>query len=330
MSDPMDSKLTNGMSDELRALTRRVDRLERSNRALKIVNLAALAAVVAIIRIPSIWALTPGVINALQYNLYSRSGALLATLGTNTSGFPSLTFFDATGKRLTQVGEADNGKGAGLFASEGNAVLPGKGVERAGFGISFAAGLGHTSPFDFSGEGELDGNGILRVASGFSTDLSADGLFLADAKQALRASVAQYEGPAFDGFGVGLVDANGKTRASMFADDLISTTTYAGFTLNDPTGPFNGLRGQFIVPLDESSPTGGPNFALYDVNGKYRVTAGVNNSITTSAGFNLFDASENDRAGFVEPPGGGNYLIYFNDAAGKNLGVWQPPAAPVP
>ena len=122
MIDPMENKHTEGIFDELRALTQRVDRLERTNRALKIVNLAALAAVVAIIRIPSIWALTPGVINALQYNLYSRSGTLLATLGTNTSGFPSLTFFDATGKRLTQVGEADDGKSAGVYGFDGNPI----------------------------------------------------------------------------------------------------------------------------------------------------------------------------------------------------------------
>src|SRR5579863_3223223 len=134
MSDPIENKHTGGISDELRALTRRVDRLERSNRMLKIVSLVALAAVIVATRIPITSAGPSGVINALQYNLYSRSGTLLATLGTNTSGFPSLTFFDATGKRLTQVGEADNGKGAGVYGFDNNAVLPGKGVTRASFG----------------------------------------------------------------------------------------------------------------------------------------------------------------------------------------------------
>ncbi len=103
MSDPIDNKRTAGISDELRALTRRVDRLERSNRVLKIVSLVALAAVIVATRIPITSAGPSGVINALQYNLYSRSGTLLATLGTNTSGFPSLKFFDSTGNALLRL-----------------------------------------------------------------------------------------------------------------------------------------------------------------------------------------------------------------------------------
>src|SRR5208337_3398476 len=122
MSESMNHAEAAQLSKELQLLTQRVERLERTNRTFKIVNLVALAVVVAITRIPITSAGPTGVVNALQYNLFSRSGNLLATLGTNTSGFPSLTFFDAAGKRLTQVGESDNGKAAGLNAFDGNAL----------------------------------------------------------------------------------------------------------------------------------------------------------------------------------------------------------------
>ena len=103
---------------------------------LKIAGLVVLAALIVTTRMPITSAGPSGVINAVQYNLFSRSGTLLATLGTNTSGFPSLTFFDATGKRrLTQVGEADDGKSAGIYGFDNNALLPGTGVLRASFGI---------------------------------------------------------------------------------------------------------------------------------------------------------------------------------------------------
>src|SRR5215469_4020710 len=366
-----DNKHTEGISDELRGLTRRVERLERSNWILKAVNLVALAVVVSITRIPSIWATITPSISAMRFNLVSLSGKTLATLGVNASGFPSLTFFDASGKRLTQVGEADNGKSAGLNGFDGNALLAGKGVPRAPLGINSAG----------AGEAEYDGNGIQRVGISINANSSLDGMFLLDAHKVVRATMLETAAPIFDGFSVALDDANGKVRSSMYVQNAISTTTYNGFALADPNGvgrasfseplsqtaptggPFlvlddingkaratlfaenaissttytgfslsdpNGVtKGLFFIPLEESSPTGGPGLLLNDVNGKSRATVGVNNS-AGGARFSVFDANEIQRAVFGGSLNAGNGFIIFNNAADNRIGAWFPPAAPVP
>lgn len=274
MIDPMENKHTEGIFDELRALTRRVDRLERTNRALKIVNLAALAAVVAIIRIPSIWALTPGVINALQYNLYSRSGTLLATLGTNTSGFPSLTFFDATGKRLTQVGEADDGKSAGVYGFDGNAILGGKGVERSGFGVGTTG----------AGMGLSDGNAIERVGTFITADSSVSGLILYDAKSVDRAQVTQDTNPKTNQnvpFYIGLNGTNGASQIFLAQDTSIDN--FIG--LNDAKGKVRAELFQYAAGNSYGTTAG---FAFFDTNGVVR--AGISDN-ASSVDFSLFDAT---------------------------------------
>jgi hypothetical protein len=50
------------------------------------------------------------------------------------------------------------------------------------------------------------------------------------------------------------------------------------------------------------------------------------------AGFSLIDANADKfgRAGFIEPLDGSNGRIYFNDAVGREIGAWSPPASPIP
>lgn len=364
-------------SIELRLIKERVQRLERGNRMLKVVNLVALAAVVATTRIPGIWATPTTSISAEKFILESPSGKTLATLGVNASGFPSLTFFDASGKRLTQVGEADNGKSAGVYGFDDNALLAGKGVLRASFGISSAG----------AGEAEYDGNGIQRVGISIAASSSVDGLVLFDANKVVRATMLETAAPIFDGFSVALDDANGKIRSSMYVQNAISTTTYTGFSLTDPNGVG---RASFSEPLSETASTGGPFLVLEDANGKSRVSMFVENSITTGfggmslidangiirsnyaneltdsfgtesgpflifedingnpraslfvnnslttggAGLALFDAefakTNLDRTFFGENLSTSDGLILFNNAAGKSIGGWLPPAAPTP
>ena len=303
MNHPIDSKQTAKISDELRALTRRADHLERSNRMLKIVSLVALAAVIATSRIPITSAGQSGIINALQFNLFSRSGPLLATLGANTSGFPSLAFFDAAGKRLTQVGEADNGKGAGIFGFDGNALLPGKGVQRAGFGVSTVA----------AGGGESDGSGIARIETGITSDSSSSGLTLYDAKSVLRAALAQ-DTSAFP-FIFFLTDANGKTRA--FIDESTSGDPLLGLT------DASGKNGAFGSERPETGVNQGASFAVTDSKGNLRVATAESEHFKTAA-VEVFDA--NFSAGKTLSPRGGVFETFddsdtylaINDRSGAN------------
>ena len=145
-------------------------------------NLVVLAAtIIAISRIHGIWASPATSVSALQFNLVSSLGKSLATLGVNATGIPSLTFYDANGKPLTQVGEGGQGKSAGLYAFDGDTLLAGTGMMRASLGVS-AAG---------AGEEEFDGTGTQRVGTGIAADSSSDGVTLYDAKKILRASIAE-------------------------------------------------------------------------------------------------------------------------------------------
>jgi len=308
------------MFDDLELLTQRVDRLERSNRLLKIVNLVGVVAIIAITRIPITSAGPSGIINALQYNLFSRSGTLLATLGTNTSGFPSLTFFDAKGKRLTQFGEADDGKSAGFYGFDGNALLSGKGVARASLLIS-AGG---------AGESEFDGNEIQRVFSGIVADSTVDGLFLFDAKTKLRADVLQQTGGSPVLFSV--YDDTGSPRAAMFEDDVHSSF---GVGVLDAKTTF--CRACLIYGPEFAAPTV-IDEGLFLGNGSVSAAnAGFIQRVDNSASFLFIDDALTGRARFSEgystklpaPNTNGSFVDLFDSAGNLRISSFTttPPAA---
>jgi hypothetical protein len=179
-----------------------------------------------------------------------------------------------------------------VFAFDGNAVLQGKGVLRAGFNTS-ATG---------AGESEYDGTGTLRVSTAITADSSADGLFMFDANKVLRATVNQNSG-AQAPFVVALVDAKGVGRASIFENSTVS-----GFAAHDATGVAgaavvdNVATGSGFVLLDGknvvrgflgATPTSSnPSLGINDSGGKSRAAL-IISSDQSIVNFSLFDKNGN-------------------------------------
>ena len=135
----------------------------KSNRTLKIVSAIGALAFLAFGAIPeALSSGAPKTVTAQEFLLVDRNGGVLADLQGSKSG-PLLTMSQANGQAILQLGAFTQSaqfaqKGAGLRVYDGNNVLAGNGVPRAGIGVS-STGIG-SAYFDTSGTKILAGNGV--------------------------------------------------------------------------------------------------------------------------------------------------------------------------
>lgn len=216
------------MDNEIRALGERVARLEKANRAMKVILGVIVLGVAAMSSTPQLLAKTVkkmaslevGVITAEQINLVNAAGHTVAVLGTDGDS-AGLVFLDADANWLLALGANQNGSNptAGLALFDGNAILPGKGVTRAGVGISSqgAALMAANSA------------GNPALVSGVSADGSSSGSYVLDSNGYSRAGF----GNASNGSGFFAADANNVTR---YVAGVAPGGTSAGSVTYDATG----------------------------------------------------------------------------------------------
>lgn len=240
------------MDSQLTALTERVARLEKSNRAMKVIFAVMVVAIAATTSTPKLLAKTvkkmvsldAETITARQISLVNAAGQPVAVLGS-TGNSAGLVFVDQSGKWLLALGANQNGSNstAGLAVYDGNAILPGTGIPRAGLGIS-SQGAGLTA-FNGAGNPELisgisadstsvgsvvmDSNGYSRA--GFGNASNGSGFFVGDSNNVTR----YVAGVKPDGSQAGSVtfDATGKPQLALGGNGDASAN---GMISLDPTG----------------------------------------------------------------------------------------------
>ncbi len=156
--------------DSQRSLEERIELLEaqlaaesRNNRMVKTVYAVATLACLAFLKVPlASSAGTPKSVTAQEFLLVDRNGAVLADLQGSKMG-PLLTMSQANGHTILQLGTFVQStqfgtSGEGLRVYDGNEVLAGNGVPRAGIGVS-STGIG-SAYFDTTGTKILAGNGV--------------------------------------------------------------------------------------------------------------------------------------------------------------------------
>ena len=197
------------MSDSIEPLLRRIERLERANRTMKFAVGTVLLAFFAIgatadVQFPH----GPKQLDAQRFNLVTRNGKLLASLGAGPNG-GSLTFFDSSGRAEMLVGTSASvtTPSIGVAAFDGNDIIPGKGNAR------FVLAVDSTT----AGESVFDQNGVSRLSNVLSSDGASDGTFVFDSTGTLRGGL----GIGNNGPGVFFDDSKGVTRIleGITADD---------------------------------------------------------------------------------------------------------------
>lgn len=256
------------MSDSIEPLLRRIERLERANRAMKLAAAGAVLAWIGLGAVPaSSFPHGPRQLDAQRFNLVTRDGKLLASLGAGPNG-GSLAFFDASGRAEMLVGTSASTAtpSIGVAAFDGNDVIPGSGKARFVLAVDSAA----------AGESVFDQNGVDRLSTVLAADGSSDGTFFFDSTGTLRGGLGIGSG----GPGVFFDDSKGVARVleGVTADDTAASLALLDSNAkpianlsavgNDSAASLQVLDPDGVARLQAGSTTAnGPQVLLNDASG---------------------------------------------------------------
>jgi hypothetical protein len=233
------------MSDGIEPLLLRIERLERANRTMKFAVAGLLIAFFAIGAAPEVkFPHGPRQIDAQRFNLVTRDGKLLASLGAGPNG-GSLAFFDASGRAEMLVGTGAGAPSIGVAAFDGNDLIPGNGNARFVLAVDSNA----------AGESVFDQNGTTRLSNVLTSNNSSDGTFFYDATGTLRGGI----GIGSNGPGVFLDDSKGVARIleGITGDDASSALALLDFN-GKPLADLSAAGDDSAASLQILDPSGTP------------------------------------------------------------------------
>lgn len=254
---------------EQRSLVERLERLElensgirRSARFMKFLMVATITVAAAMISVPMANS-KPSVFSATEFDLLGATGKVTAKL-MNLNGGASLLFYDSGGKLVSSVGFTNTASvaAAGLTVWDGNAILAGDGIARAGFGYT------SRGPSTGIGAATWDASGNVRSAVGQGLDGSLAYEVLYDNTGALRTGI---EIPSGANIGYFNQDANGTPRVSLYesANGLVASLSLVHQS---------GIEGADAIANDEYGFVGS-NFAAWNADHSHIAgTIGVNSA----------------------------------------------------
>jgi hypothetical protein len=214
-------------------------RIKRAARLTKIMVASMVVLFTAVAAIPAAHSLPfPFKIGANEFDLLASNGKVTAKLA-NLNGGALLAFYDANGKLVESVGFSNTAAqaGAGMSVYDGNAVLAGNGVTRAGYGYT------SRGPATGIGAATWDASGDVRSSIGQALDGSIAYEQLFDTTGALRTGINVPNGANLGYFNR---DANGTPRVELYesGDGLITSLSLIHQS---------GIEGADAIATDEPS-----------------------------------------------------------------------------